>query len=335
MTGRSIDRVAAQLRDLVMEDREERLARHCMAVTQALLTCPEHLKGVTFKCHGDIVLAAHKFILGVQTPYYRHTLYKEGVMNIDANSLMNKQYPFWASPACFRYLMQYLYTGVIPELEEPGTSIDSHRDVVFELLGFALQPRKAGLGGVDKYLIEKLCVGRPRTIKDAMLRLTKGMTFSIQEIVDAMREVIPTLPFARDCFNVAHLNSAVVELVLRDVPLAASELDVCRAVYAWAQEFFGMDSDDEDESGDDTSNEALLLLPSDDQRILQHIDLRYVNASELREFIAPMRLFPRKAIIDALRAHALNKTGALESRPNPNRGRSRAGGHTEISMPPK
>lgn len=68
MAERSIDRISAQLRELVMEDRAERLARHCMAVTQALLTCPEHLKGVTFKCNGDVVLAAHKFILGTQTP---------------------------------------------------------------------------------------------------------------------------------------------------------------------------------------------------------------------------------------------------------------------------
>lgn len=66
------------------------------------------------------------------------------------------------------------------ELEEPGTSIDTHRDVVYELLAFALQPRKSGLGGVDKYLIGKLCRDKPRTIKDAMLRLCKGMNNSIQ-----------------------------------------------------------------------------------------------------------------------------------------------------------
>lgn len=72
MAEKSIDRLSAQLRDLVMEDRDERLARHCMSVTQALLTCPEHLKGVTFKCNGDVVLAAHKFILGIQTPCDSH-----------------------------------------------------------------------------------------------------------------------------------------------------------------------------------------------------------------------------------------------------------------------
>lgn len=96
-----------------------------------------------------------------------------------------------------------------------------------------------------------------------------------------MREVIPTLPFAADCFNVADLNTEVVELVLRDVALDATELDVCRAVHTWAQEFFGMDSEDDPDDG--TSSEALLLLPPDDQRILKHIDLRCVNANELRE----------------------------------------------------
>lgn len=68
MVEKNIDKLSTKLRELVMEDREERLARHCMSVTQALLTCPEHLKGVTFKCNGDVVLAAHKFILGIQTP---------------------------------------------------------------------------------------------------------------------------------------------------------------------------------------------------------------------------------------------------------------------------
>lgn len=51
-----------------MEGRDERLARHCMAVTQAMLNCPDHLKGVMFKCNDDAVLAAHKFVLGIQAP---------------------------------------------------------------------------------------------------------------------------------------------------------------------------------------------------------------------------------------------------------------------------
>lgn len=51
---------------------------------------------------------------------------------------------------------------------------------MYELLGFALQPRKSGLGGVDEYLVGKLCSDKPLTIKDAMLRLCKGMANSIQ-----------------------------------------------------------------------------------------------------------------------------------------------------------
>lgn len=52
------------------------------------------------------------------------------------------------------------------------------------------------------------------------------------------------------------------------------------------------------------------------------------------QVVVPMWLFPRKAIIDALRAHALNKTGALESSPNRNRGQSRTAGNTEFSAAP-
>ena len=34
-------------------------------------------------------------------------------MNTSVNSLMNKKYRFWGSSTCFRYLMQFLYTGAI------------------------------------------------------------------------------------------------------------------------------------------------------------------------------------------------------------------------------
>lgn len=41
------------------------------------------------------------------------TLYRKGVINIDENCLMNKMYPFQASSKCFKYLREFLYTGVI------------------------------------------------------------------------------------------------------------------------------------------------------------------------------------------------------------------------------
>eukprot|EP00892_Ulva_mutabilis_P005304 jgi/Ulvmu1/3145/UM015_0185.1 len=333
MAGKSVDKLSTQLKDLVMEGREERLARHCMAVTQAMLSCPDHLKGVMFKCNDDAVLAAHKFVLGIQAPYYRQILYREGVMNTSVNSLMNKKYRFWGSSTCFRYLMQFLYTGAISELEEAG-AIDGHIDDIDELLTLALQPKKDGLGGVDKYLIGKLCQNKPRSIKAAMARLCMGMNNSIQEIVDAMRDVIPKLEFTVDCFNVADLNTEVVELVLRDIPLNAIELDVCRCVHAWAQEFFGIDSDeDTDELPEDQASDDLLILPPEDRRILKHIDLSCVSASEIREVVNPMRLFPRTDVVDAQRKHAINRTGNLPSRKNATRGSDEAGSDNSVVQP--
>ena len=113
----------------------------------------------------------------------------------------------------------------------------------------------------------------------------------LQEIVDAMRDVIPRLEFTVDCFNVADLNTEVVELVLRDIPLTAIELDVCRSVHAWAQEFFGIDSDeDTDTLPEDQASDDLLILPPEDRRILQHIDLGCVSAAEIREVGPTKRL---------------------------------------------
>jgi hypothetical protein len=52
--------------------------------------------------------------------------------------------------------------------------------VVDELLTLALQPKKEGLGGVDKYLIHKLSHTPPLDIKSAMSRLVCGMQHSIK-----------------------------------------------------------------------------------------------------------------------------------------------------------
>lgn len=110
----------------------------------------------------------------------------------------------------------------------------------------------------------------------------------VQEILVAMRDVIPKLPFRTDCFRVRDLNAEVVELVLRHVPLQATELDVCRAVHAWAQDFFGVDTDDsesdEDRRDDDPSaSSASLILGADDLKITDCIDLTFVNAMDIRE----------------------------------------------------
>lgn len=102
-----------------------------------------------------------------------------------------------------------------------------------------------------------------------------------------MRDVMPDLPFKQDCFKVRDLNTEVVELVLGHIPLQASELDVCRAVHAWAQDFFGVDSDDSDSDDargeDQAAPSASLILGADDLKITDCIDLTFVNAMEIRE----------------------------------------------------
>ena len=66
------------------------------------------------------------------------------------------------------------------ELEEVGASLDAHLDTVDELLTLSLQPKKEGLGGVDKYLIHKLAQSTPLDIKSALARLCLGMRNSIK-----------------------------------------------------------------------------------------------------------------------------------------------------------
>jgi hypothetical protein len=54
------------LEELTPENREERLKRHCVKTTQALLHRSEPLKDVCFKCSDQEFAFAHKFILGTQ-----------------------------------------------------------------------------------------------------------------------------------------------------------------------------------------------------------------------------------------------------------------------------
>lgn len=52
--------------DFTPENREERLKRHCVKTTQALLYHAELLKDVSFKCSDQETTSAHKFLLGTQ-----------------------------------------------------------------------------------------------------------------------------------------------------------------------------------------------------------------------------------------------------------------------------
>lgn len=63
------DVTASQLGDvltLTESTREERLRRHCVLTTQALLHRSEALNDVCFKCSDNEYAFAHKFILGTQ-----------------------------------------------------------------------------------------------------------------------------------------------------------------------------------------------------------------------------------------------------------------------------
>lgn len=74
--------------------------------------------------------------------------------------------------------------------------------------------------------------------------------------------------------------------VLRDIPLPATELDVCRAVHAWALAYFGADLDepasDELPEEDPASDDLLIMPTKEDRRILQYIDLSCIKASDIR-----------------------------------------------------
>jgi hypothetical protein len=72
--------------------------------------------------------------------------------------------------------------------------------------------------------------------------------------------------------------------VLRDIPLPATELDVCRAVHAWASAYFGADLDESDDLPEEEASDDLLIMPTkEDRRILQYIDLSCIKASDLRQ----------------------------------------------------
>ena len=62
------DVAASQLGELTLTEstREERLRRHCVLTTQALLHRSEALNDVCFKCSDNEYAFAHKFILGTQ-----------------------------------------------------------------------------------------------------------------------------------------------------------------------------------------------------------------------------------------------------------------------------
>ena len=62
----SMDEVGSALEGLSLENRDERLKKHCVKATEALLYHSEPLADVCWKCSDDEYVRAHKFILGTQ-----------------------------------------------------------------------------------------------------------------------------------------------------------------------------------------------------------------------------------------------------------------------------
>jgi hypothetical protein len=67
--------------------------------------------------------------------------------------------------------------------------------------------------------------------------------------------------------------------VLKQIPLPATELDVCRAVYQWALSYYG---DDLDDIADEPEEDELLIPNDADRAILRHIDLACIKSIEIK-----------------------------------------------------
>ena len=98
----------------------------------------------------------------------------------------------------------------------------------------------------------------------------------MQSVIQHLQACMRRLPFSPDALSsLDHVPLSVnlLEFVLRDVPLCAREIEVCRALNAWAaaQEDY---SSDEDEG----SEEKLLGVES---RLLDHIDLTALSPDDL------------------------------------------------------
>jgi hypothetical protein len=95
----------------------------------------------------------------------------------------------------------------------------------------------------------------------------------VQVLIDCMKNSLPSLRFTTDAFSRGLVDPDTVELILRDVPLPADEVDVCRALSKWAGAYFG---------DPDSSGELAGYIQIGDS-IMKHIDLLYVSRQDLIE----------------------------------------------------
>lgn len=98
----------------------------------------------------------------------------------------------------------------------------------------------------------------------------------LQKLIDAMMATLPNLTFTLDSFSRGCVDPDTVLQVLRDVPLPADEVDVCRALSNWAEAYEA----DEDSAADP----GAFFDVGDD--ILKHIDLLFVSLDDIKEVCA-------------------------------------------------
>jgi hypothetical protein len=123
----------------------------------------------------------------------------------------------------------------------------------------------------------------------------------VQKVLDHLRDVMKDLPFTTQSFctlNRASSNVNVLEYVLRDVRLHAREIEVCKALHAWAvaaDEDEEVSSEEEEEEAAGAAAAAadtvavedrrLLMAPQKlldvDSRLLKLIDLSALSAEDL------------------------------------------------------
>lgn len=84
---------------------------------------------------------------------------------------------------------------------------------------------------------------------------------------------LPNLTFTLDSFSRGCVDPDTVLQVLRDVPLPADEVDVCRALSKWAEAY---------EADEDSAADPEAFIDVDDD-ILKHIDLLFVSLTDIKE----------------------------------------------------
>lgn len=264
---------------------------------------------IHFRCDDDSIVKAHKHVLGQRCKYYYEKLCRgrpaQCVVNVD-HTAAYKEYGFRGSSSCCRAMLQFFYMGYILELEDPEISIEALQQQIADLLEFSLIRGRDGLGGLAEYLVNKLSTKGLMDASTAVQRLdlairlasSVGPDTRIQILIDAMKHTIPGLKFTVDAFCRGLVDPDTVELILRDVPLPADEVDVCRALAKWAEAYFG----DPDASGEDEG----FIQVSDN--VMKHIDLMFVHRNDLRTVLPHLHIFSTEVLANAKRSHVLTQS---------------------------